>query len=273
MKIAVCVKHSPQRVAIDPLTAEVAIDDRDVGLSPADEAALELALDLGNEVTVITAGDQGADRSLRTAVEVGAHRVVRCPTTGDPTSRAVADALADELKRRGPFDLVLCGDYSTDRGSGSVPAFLAAELGVPQALGVVSLTSADPADDSPLMAERRLDRGRREILEIGSGTVVSVEGSAARLRRAALGGVLAARDATIDIGSPVRNNPKPLTYRVHRPRVQVRPAPEPTAPALTRIGQVTEVAVTREPPRVVRAEPADAAREILDQLQAWGYLE
>ena len=35
--------------------------------------------------------------------------------------------------------LVLCGDLSADRGSGSVPAFLAAHLGAAQALGLVAV--------------------------------------------------------------------------------------------------------------------------------------
>lgn len=275
MKLAVCVKHGSQRVSVDPLSAEITVDDRDMGLSPADEAALELALQLGDHVTVVSAGDVDAERSLRAALEVGADQAIRCPgganwSSRNVSSRDVAVALADAVRG---CDLVLCGDYSADRGSGSVPAFLAAELGVPQALGVVALFWDETATPRLLMAERRLDRGRRELLQVAPGAVVSVEGSTARLRRAPLSRVLTARDIEIGTGQSVVGDAASPSFRVHRPRVQLRPAPEPSASPLERIEQVTETSINREPPRVVRAEPADAAREIFMQLQAWGYLE
>ena len=51
-------------------------------------------------------------------------------------SAAVAPALAAVAAGR---DWVVCGDVSADRGSGSVPAFLAAELDAAQALGLVAV--------------------------------------------------------------------------------------------------------------------------------------
>ena len=94
--------------------------------------------------------------------------------------------------------VVVCGAWSIDRGSGSVPAFLAARLDAAQALGLVSL-SFDASPRRTIEAERRLDRGRRERLRVAAPAVLSVEGGSARLRRATLDRVLAARSIDIDV--------------------------------------------------------------------------
>jgi electron transfer flavoprotein beta subunit len=262
VRIAVCLKHAPRRVGVDALTGAVAVDPRDVGLSAADEAALELGLRLG-EVTAVTAGP--SDDPLRVAASVGAVRLVRCPADADAGSAAVATALAAVVA---DADLVLCGDYSADRGSGAVPAFVAATLGVAQALGVVSV-------GSDLVVQRRLDRGRREVLQLPTPAVLSVEGSvlldglAVRLRRASIAGERSARTAVIETGGAVAGSERG-TWRPHRPRVQLRPAPSGTP--FERIQAVTQATVTRNPPRLVTLDPPAAAAEILSQLQAWGYL-
>jgi hypothetical protein len=42
--------------------------------------------------------------------------------------------------------------------------------------------------------------------------------------------------------------------------------------ALDRITQLTGAGLDTEPPRSVEAEPAEAARMIVEQLRSWGYL-
>ena len=76
---------------------------------------------------------------LREALAVGAARAVRIDAPGDvrratPVAAALATVVAGAT-------WVVCGDVSADRGSGSVPAFLAAELGVAQALGLVATST------------------------------------------------------------------------------------------------------------------------------------
>ncbi|MEO5900748.1 MAG: putative mycofactocin-associated electron transfer flavoprotein, partial [Ilumatobacteraceae bacterium] len=165
-------------------------DERFAGVSAADQAAVEMALRhaalLGDEVVVVTAGPPAADAVLRDALACGAARVVRIDLGTDLhldididiASAAVAAALAGVVRGAA---FVWCGDYSTDRGSGSVPAFLAAELGARQALGVVAVSLGD---GTTLEATRRLDGGRREVLAVTAPAVLSVEGAAARQRRA-----------------------------------------------------------------------------------------
>ena len=77
-------------------------------------------------VEVVCLGPPAADDVLRDAIAVGADSVTRIDAAPDLDSATVATALAQQLHGA---DLVVCGDASVDRGTGSVPAYLAGELG------------------------------------------------------------------------------------------------------------------------------------------------
>ena len=194
------MKWVDRRPEVDPLTGAVHTDTRTSGPSDADEAALEWALRIGEawslEVVAVTAGPPVADSMLRDAVAAGAARAVRVDVDLLASSEDVAAALALALPDQ--VSVVVCGAWSIDRGSGSVPAYLAGRLDAAQALGLVKLSFADSTPRG-LDAERRLDRGRRERLRVPVPAVVSVEGGSVRLRRAPLDGVLAARATEIDV--------------------------------------------------------------------------
>jgi electron transfer flavoprotein beta subunit len=269
VRVVVCWKWAPRTLLVDPLTAAITPDLHSFGPSPADQAALEVALTLGAEVTVVSAGPAAADAMLRDALAAGAAAARRCPAVGDEASAAVARAIAATIGDTA--DLVLCGDYSADRGSGSVPAFLAAELGFAQALGAVALGPASDGGGEALTVERRLDGGRRERLRVALPAVVSVEGAVARLRRAPLARVLSAQDAPIELGGAVAAAaPDGGVDEPYRPRPL--PLAAPTGSPLRRIEELTAAMSDREPPRVLVLEPAEAADAILAQLRAWQYL-
>jgi electron transfer flavoprotein beta subunit len=164
---------------------------------------------------------------------------------------------------------VLCGDVSADRGTGSVPAFLAAELGVAQALGLVAV---DVANDGRLRGVRRLDGGRREVLSIDPPAVLSVEGAVARLRRGTLPAELAARGAEVEvIAGPTGPVEAAAEVRPYRPRPRERPAPE--GEALDRVRRLTATgSAPAAPAETVVLEPPAAADRILTALRGWGYL-
>jgi electron transfer flavoprotein beta subunit len=160
---------------VDPLTGEVSADRRDRGPSRSDLAALEHALRLAElwdaQVVAATVGPVEAAAMLRDALAAGAAQALRVEpaswTAGPRPAGLVggrhesAVALAAALRQHyGVPDVVLCGDRSADRGTGSFPAFLAAALGAAQALGCVRL---EPADDRALRVHRRLDGGPREV--------------------------------------------------------------------------------------------------------------
>ncbi|HET6794341.1 MAG TPA: mycofactocin-associated electron transfer flavoprotein beta subunit, partial [Acidimicrobiales bacterium] len=222
--VAAAIKWVDLRARVDPLTGEVATDPLTSSVSDADLAALEWSLRLGEawgwETVAVTAGPPGAEAVLRTALSAGVDRALRVDMAPDSPSASVAAGLAGALEGAG---VVLCGDWSLDRGSGSVPPFLAARLGAAQACGLVGL---EPGEAGTVVAERRLDGGRRERLRATSPAVLSVEGSTARLRRAAMPAVLASRSATVEVVRGPTGGPRPPVGR-HRP---LRPRPRVLPP-------------------------------------------
>lgn len=270
MTIAVCMKWVDSRPEVDPLTGSVHTDRRTSGASPADEAALEWALEsslrTGEHVLVLTAGPPAAVDVLRAALAVGATTAVRVDLDPSAPSSLVARALAEAMPS--DVDLVLCGAWSVDRGSGSVPAFVAARRDAAQALGLVSVQ----LEADHITAERRLDRGRRERLSLQRPAVLSVEGGSARLRRAPLRGVIAARDAAISVRSaPVTPGVPPVRTSAFRPRARVLPSPS-GATARERVLSLTGALSDRTPPQRLVLDPAAAADRILEQLRSWGYI-
>ena len=271
--VAVALKRVDLRPEVDPLTGAVRHDRRSSGLSLADAAALEWALRLGEAwelpVTAITAGPAEAQSVLRDAAAFGAGRLVRVPEEAGAPSEAVARSLAPLL---GGAVVVCCGDYSADRGSGAVPAFLAGELAAAQALGLTRLT---PEGAGVLVGQRRLDGGRRERLRVSAPAVISVEPGAARLRRAPLSGLMAASQAAIETPATGRGTDR---RRVHvlrtvpyRPRPKTLPPPSGGSPR-DRLLALTGSETERTPPRVVRAAPEEAADELIRYLKDQGYL-
>lgn len=251
-------------------------DERFVQLSYADQAALELALTTaartGETVRAVTAGPAGADTVLREALAVGVDEVRRIELDADVPSATVATALRSVVS---DCRLVWCGDYSSDRGSGSVPAFLAAELDYGQALGLIAVDLPERSDDS-LRVRRRLDGGRREVLEIRGPAVLSVEGSTARLRRAALRDTMSASRADIPVGEPPHPATSAMvevgTTRPFRPRARVVPAPRGDR-ALDRVRMVTDTSAAKGHGEVVHLEPRPAAERIVSALRQWNYLD
>jgi electron transfer flavoprotein beta subunit len=246
-------------------------DDRTGGISPSDEAALEVALRLAeasrDEITVVSAAPAAAERSLREALAAGAGRALRIDARCGLTSAAVAAAIAGVAVGA---RWVVCGDASADRGTGAVPAFLAAELDAAQVLGLVGV---EVVEGGRVRAVRRLDGGRREVLAVAPPAVLSVEGAVARLRRASLTAELESRHAVIDVvPGPAGPVEEVHTVRPYRPRPRERPAP--TGDPLGRIRELT--ATGSEPSahaEVVTLDPAAAADRILAALRDWGYLK
>ncbi len=273
--VAACVKWVDLRPVIDPVHGTVTPSERGGGFSPADRTALEVALQMAEawecEAVIVCAGPPDADRGLLELAASGAMRVVRIDQSSGLHSETVADVLASVL---GPGELdaraVVCGDLSYDRGSGSVPGLLAHHLQFAQALGLISVTP----ESAGATAVRRLDGARRERLAINGPAVYSVEGAVATLRRAPLSASLgsAAKGPTLHVErGRIEAHVEPPRMRPWRPRARVLPPPAGNS-ALDRITQLTGAGLDTEPPRSVEAEPAEAARMIVEQLRSWGYL-
>ena len=284
--IVAAMGWSWQEADVDPLTGAISASPHDRGPDRADFAALEHALSLAEkwdaQVIAATVGPAEADEMLKDALAAGATGALRVePAHRNSRPRAAElvgggqnrpAALAAALRENyGVPDLVLCGDRSADRGTGSFPAFLAAALNAAQALGVVRL---EPEGDGELRVHRRLDGGRREVLRVRRPAVVSVEAAGVRLRRAGLPETLASRRAVI----PVIDAPAVAGHRVpvlgaHPYRPRPRELPVPSGTALHRTLQLTGALAERTPPTVLGPlSPEQAADELLGYLRRRGYL-
>lgn len=270
--IAACLKWVDDNPDVDPLSGAVRTDARTSGPSDADRTALEWALRLGeawsDDVVAVTAGPAAAEPVLREALAAGASSARRADLALGAPSERVAAALDAAIPSE--TSVIMCGTWSADRGSGAVPAFLAAHRRAAQALGLVSLS----LEGTTVAAERRLDGGRRERLRVTAPMVLSVE-PGARLRRAGLAAVLQANEAAIEvIAAPAGVGPAPaqaVRSGPFRPRARQLASPAADLSARERILALTGALVERDPPRLVHLDPAVAADELLAQLEAWGY--
>lgn len=313
--IVACVRVADLRRQVDPLTGAVASDPLGMGMSAADEAAVEYALRLADlwsgRVVVVAAGPPIIEPVLRDVAALGAD-ILRVPLGDDAvglpfTTEIVGDevdlarALIGAMMPLGRPDLVLCGDRSSDRGTGALPAFLAHQLGASQALGLVDLQpmtapmsgAADasgpssPTGPRRLVGERRLDRGWRERLEITLPAVCSVEGSGLSLRRGSLAAALQSSERPVPVNRPTTDAAARAEEvagldgmtRVHagatrpyRPRPRVRPAPDGDDARL-RLLELTGALDAHDPPTVMEPDTvAEAADVLLDFLGRHGYL-
>jgi len=277
--ITACVKWVDLRPEVDSLTGHVHHDERHFGFSAADGSAVGVALQLGSAwdvpVTVVCAAPVGAESALREVAARRIDRVVRIDLDPSAAPATVAAALALHISG----SVVVCGDHSLDRGSGSVPAFLAHHLGVAQALGlsevglsVVEARAGDPGARR-LTALRRLGGGRKERLDITAPAVISVEAGVGHLPRAALAAVLAARTTVIEVHAAHHAAAAPTTTTTgvvgpYRPRPRALPAPAATA-AFDRVLELTGALVERTPPQRLDLDPEAAATAILEAVRAW----
>ncbi len=288
-RITVLVAHSPLAVEVDPLTGEVTVDERLSGLSAADQAACEWALRLGDAwsapVRALTVGPPAADATLREALAAGAATAIRVDAGADADPRVVAAGVVAALRRDAAGrDIVVAGTWSPRRGSGAVPALVAAGLGggrgtdgdhgmvgAAQALGLLSLTPTTPG---VVEAERRLDGGRRERLRVRAPAVLSVDPGTAALRRAGLRAVVAARSAPIEVVRIALPASLPATGAPLRPRPKVLLPPDQTLPARERVRKLTGAGESRGhlERTIIRLDPPEAADRILVALRHWGYL-
>ena len=254
--IGVCVKW----IGSQPTSGHEA-DARFAQFSASDQAALEVALQRAEQlqarVRVVSAAPAAARSHLVALCASGAHELVHIATEGQSSSAHIASELAQHLR-----------DYSLDRGSGSVPAFLASILDAQQALGIVGISAAN---NNSLDLLRRLDAGRREIVRVVEPFIVSVEGSMATLRRASLAATLRPSAAVVEasLASPSALSLGDFSPFRPRPRTVKAPAGET---ALDRIKAATSANSPQKHSEIVTLTPDDAAQHIVERLTEWGYL-
>ncbi|MCI4371141.1 MAG: electron transfer flavoprotein subunit beta/FixA family protein [Thermoplasmata archaeon] len=139
-RIIVCIKQVPQaqELQVDPVTQTLKRVGVPSEINPPDANALELALQLkdrhGSEVVVLSMGPTSFDESLERAVAMGADRSVLLTDRilGGSDTVPTAYALSETIEKIGGYDLILCGEETTDASTGHVGPGIAGHLDLPQ---------------------------------------------------------------------------------------------------------------------------------------------
>ncbi len=202
MKIAVCIKRVPdQDVRFKIAVGGKSVDETGLkfDMSDFDGYAVEVAIQLtekaaAGEVTVVSAGPDAVQETLRKALSMGAHRAVQLKLdTPVHDGAAIAAALAAELQDGG-YDLVLTGRMAVDTQNRSVGAHLAERLGRPY-IGAISKLEVG---GGTVKARRELE-GAYELVECALPAVLSIDEGIARARYPSLKGIMAAKKKPMDV--------------------------------------------------------------------------
>lgn len=124
---------------------EIQDDSAEFIINPYDEYAVEEAIiqrdKHGGEVTVVTIGDEDAEKQLRTALAMGADKAVLINTEDDLedgdqfTTAKILEAFFEDQEP----DLILAGNVAIDEASGQVGPRIAERLEIPCVTTIVGL--------------------------------------------------------------------------------------------------------------------------------------
>jgi electron transfer flavoprotein beta subunit len=165
-----------EEVRFDPATKSLDRSKAENEINGPDKNALEIALEIkrkhGGEVTLLSMGPPFFESYLRLGIAMGADDAVllsdRAFAGADtyPTSYTIAAA----IRKIGEFDLILCGEESSDASTGQVPPGVAEWLKIPQ----ITYTSQLAIQDGMARAKRTV-KGGFEIVEASLPVLASVE--------------------------------------------------------------------------------------------------
>jgi electron transfer flavoprotein beta subunit len=202
LKTLVCIKRVPETGARITLTSdEQEIDTSFLGftISPHEECAVEEALRIGGETTVLTLGPAAAEEQLRNAIAMGIQEGILLETNGSEWSaEATAAAIAEAVREDG-YELLLFGNESADAGNFQVAVRVAYALGLPVVTGIKGIELRDGVVNA-----RREAGGGWEIFELPLPAVVSVKEGINLPRYPSLKGRLAAKKAEIRVVRPTQ---------------------------------------------------------------------
>ncbi len=206
MKILVCVKHVPE---VTDAEVEIARDGRSIDtddlafdMGEWDACAVETAVRLkeehGGEVTVLTAGDEEAEASLRKGLAMGADAAVRIAVEAPPADPALPARLIAAFARGRGFDLLLTGVMASDLGYGATGPALGGHLDLPHATMIVDLAVREGAAE----AVRELEEGLKERIAFSLPAVLAVQTGLAEPRYVSVMGIRKARRIPVEVLEP-----------------------------------------------------------------------
>jgi electron transfer flavoprotein beta subunit len=210
MKVGVCIKRVPgsdSRIQIGDAASGPVLNDVSWEVNPYDSFAIEAALQLqeagiASDVVVFTVCGAEGDAKIRDALAMGkkgksgASKAVRLddPAFAGSDALGIARILAAAMKKEG-IDVVLAGKQAIDGDSSQVPAMMAEVLGWPS---VCEVTDLEVAPGS-VKAWRQAGGGKREVVELPTPCVITVDKGLNTPRYPTLPGIMMAKRKPIEV--------------------------------------------------------------------------
>ncbi|MCT2535074.1 electron transfer flavoprotein subunit beta/FixA family protein [Aquibacillus koreensis] len=174
-------------------------DDAEIIINPYDDYAIEEAIKQrdqhGGEVTVVTVGNEDAEKQLRTALAMGADQAVLINTEDDLedgdqfTTTRILQAFFEDKE----VDLILAGNVAIDEASGQVGPRLADKLNIPC---VTTITKLDISGQI-VHIERDVE-GDVEVIEASLPLLVTCQQGLNEPRYPSLPGIMKAKKKPLE---------------------------------------------------------------------------
>jgi len=201
MNIVVLIKQVPEieLVKVDQASGDVSLPTGPGVVNPHDEYAVEEALKLreklGGKVTVISLGPDKVESALRACLALGVDEAIQItdPIFEKSDPQATAKILSAGVKKIGEYNIILAGKQAVDDDASQVPAAVAANLNIPQAMFVKKI---DSIDDNKATVWRITEEGY-DVVELALPAVLSVVKEINEPRLPSLKGKMMAKKATV----------------------------------------------------------------------------
>ncbi len=211
MNIIVPIKQVPEssNVKLDSSTGTVIRTGIEMVVNPLDLYALEAALTIkdsmeGTAVIAVSMGPPQAMKVLKEAVAMGCDDAVLVTDkefAGSDTW-ATSYIISETIKKTGPFDMVICGERSTDGDTAQVGPGIAAWLDLPLATYVSRI---DGIDNGRIYVERMVEEGY-QLLSLPFPCLLAVVKEVATPRLPTLKGKIRSKEMTIPLYSAENMN-------------------------------------------------------------------
>ena len=158
MNIIVCAKQviDVSEMKIDSSTKKPILQGVPKKISDIDKNAIEEAIKIkdknGGKITVITIGSSDAKERIKELLAMGADEGVIVTAPDNIDYYMTATLLSEAIKKIGQYDIILCGEASTDLFSGQIGPRLAGLLNIPQITYALSVKT----EKEKITAERNM---------------------------------------------------------------------------------------------------------------------
>ncbi len=263
LKLAVCIKQVPKagQLQVDPVTKTLKRSGVPSEINPPDLNALEMALHMkdahpGSEVHVFSMGPPAFDQALEHALAMGCDRayLLTDRLLGGSDTVPTAHALSETIKKAGAFDVILCGEETTDSSTGHVGPGIAGHLGI----GQITYVSEASVEDRTLRARRAVEDGF-EVWESTLPCLLTVNFLANRPREPTLTGKIRVK------GGDLITHWSAADVGLRAEEIGLRGSP-------TIVAKVDTVQLPERNSKIFRGEVQSAVAQLLSALRADGVL-